>query len=167
MISIVCHCTITIKCTCCKIKCLRSIIINYNIYSSTVYYLTVYLFMNIGAFSAVIALNKKDKEYVELDEYCGIGFKYPWIGATFSVFLLSLAGFPPTGGFLAKFYIFSSAVKQGLTSLVIIAVLASLISSNWSLVPHSPQTRGTGYCTAPQLRQRAPWKFSSCLTSRQ
>jgi NADH-quinone oxidoreductase subunit N len=96
--------------------------------ASLVYYLTVYLFMNIGAFSAVIALNKKDKEYVELYEYCGIGFKYPWIGATFSVFLLSLAGFPPTGGFLAKFYIFSSAVKQGLTSLVIIAVLASLIS---------------------------------------
>jgi NADH-quinone oxidoreductase subunit N len=92
------------------------------------YYLTVYLFMNIGAFSAVIAMSKKDKEYVELEDYSGIGFKYPWIGATFSFFLLSLAGFPPTGGFLAKFYIFSSAVRQGLTPLVVIAVLASLIS---------------------------------------
>lgn len=96
--------------------------------SSLVFYLTVYLFMNIGAFAAVIALSKKDKEYLELEDYAGIGFKYPWIGATFSIFLLSLAGFPPTGGFLAKFYIFSAAVKQGLVPLVIIGVLASLIS---------------------------------------
>jgi NADH-quinone oxidoreductase subunit N len=95
---------------------------------SLVFYLTVYLFMNIGAFAAVIALGKKDHEYLELEDYRGIGFKYPWIGATFSVFLISLAGFPPTGGFLAKFYVFSAAVRQGLVSLVIIAVLASLVS---------------------------------------
>lgn len=92
------------------------------------FYLAAYLFMNIGAFSAVIALNKKGQEYLELDDYAGIGYKYPWIGATFSVFLLSLAGFPPTAGFLAKFYIFSAAVRQDLVPLVIIAVLASLIS---------------------------------------
>lgn len=96
--------------------------------SSLVFYLAVYLFMNIGAFAAIIGLGKKGKEYLELEDYAGIGFKYPWIGATFSVFLLSLAGLPPTGGFLAKFYIFSSAVRQGHTSLVIIAVLASLVS---------------------------------------
>ncbi len=96
--------------------------------SSLVFYLTVYLFMNIGAFAAVISLSKKEKEYLELEDYAGIGFKYPWIGATFSVFLLSLAGFPPTGGFLAKFYVFSSAVRQGLVPLVVIAVLTSLVS---------------------------------------
>ena len=96
--------------------------------SGLMFYLTVYLFMNIGAFGAVIALSRKDKEYLELEDYKGIGFRYPWIGATFAVFLFSLAGFPPTGGFLAKFYIFSAAVRQGLISLVIIGVLASLIS---------------------------------------
>ncbi|MFC2157298.1 NADH-quinone oxidoreductase subunit N [Acidobacteriota bacterium] len=96
--------------------------------ASLVFYLTVYLFMNIGAFSAVIALSKKDAEYLELDDFSGIGFKYPWIGATLTIFLISLAGFPPSGGFLAKFYIFSAAVRQGLISLVIIAVIASLIS---------------------------------------
>ena len=84
--------------------------------------------MNIGAFSAVIALGKKDTEYLELENYAGVGFQYPWIGATFTVFLVSLAGLPPTGGFLAKFYIFSEAVKQGMVPLVIIAVIASLIS---------------------------------------
>ena len=96
--------------------------------SSLVFYLTVYLFMNIGAFAAVIALSKKGKEYLELQDYAGVGFKYPWIGVTLSIFLISLAGFPPTGGFLAKFYVFSSAVKQGLVPLVIIGVLASLVS---------------------------------------
>jgi len=84
--------------------------------------------MNIGAFAAVIALSKKGKEYLELEDYAGVGFKYPWIGITFSIFLFSLAGFPPTGGFLAKFYIFVAAVRQGLVPLVIIGVLASLIS---------------------------------------
>jgi len=96
--------------------------------ASLVFYLTVYLFMNIGAFAAVIALSKKDTEYLELKDYAGVGFKYPWIGATFAIFLLSLAGFPPTGGFLAKFYVFVGAVRQGLVPLVIIGVLASLVS---------------------------------------
>ncbi len=96
--------------------------------TSLVFYLTVYLFMNIGAFAAVIALGKKDREYLELEDYAGVGFKYPWIGATFAVFLFSLAGFPPTGGFLAKFYVFVGAVRQGLVPLVIIGVLASLVS---------------------------------------
>lgn len=96
--------------------------------SSLLFYLTAYIFMNIGAFAAVIALSKKDTEYLELEDYAGVGFKYPWIGATFSVFLLSLAGFPPTAGFLAKFYVFSAAVREGLVPLVIIGVLASLIS---------------------------------------
>ncbi len=93
-----------------------------------VFYITVYLFMNLGAFAAVITLGKKNKEYLELEDYAGIGFTYPWLGATLSVFLFSLAGFPPTGGFLAKFYIFSSAVKQGFVPLVIVGVLASLVS---------------------------------------
>jgi NADH-quinone oxidoreductase subunit N len=96
--------------------------------ASLIFYLTAYLFMNIGAFAAVIALSRTGTEYLELENFAGIGFKYPWIGATFAVFLLSLAGFPPTAGFLAKFYVFSAAVRQNLVPLVVIGVLASLIS---------------------------------------
>jgi NADH-quinone oxidoreductase subunit N len=84
--------------------------------------------MNIGAFAALIGMSKRGKEYLELDDFAGIGFRYPWIGGTLSIFLLSLAGFPPTAGFLAKFYVFSAAVRAGLTPLVIIGVLASLVS---------------------------------------
>ncbi len=96
--------------------------------ASLVFYFTAYLFMNIGAFAAVIGLSKKGKEYLELEDFAGIGFKYPWIGATFAVFLFSLAGFPPTAGFLAKFYVFSAAVRADLVPLVIVGVLASLVS---------------------------------------
>jgi len=96
--------------------------------TSLVFYITAYIFMNTGAFAAVIALSKQGTEFLELEDYAGIGFKYPWIGATLAVFLLSLAGFPPTAGFLAKFYVFSAAVRANLIPLVIVAVLASLVS---------------------------------------
>jgi len=101
--------------------------------ASLIFFLTVYLFMGIGAFGSLIALSKKDREYGDLEDFAGVGFKYPWVGAIFSVFLLSLAGFPPTGGFLAKFYVFVGGVRQGLTSLVIIGVLTSLISAFYYL----------------------------------
>lgn len=101
--------------------------------ASLIFFLTVYVFMGIGAFGSLIALSKKDREYTDLEDFAGVGFKYPWVGALFSIFLLSLAGFPPTGGFLAKFYVFVGAVRQGLTSLVIIGVLTSLISAFYYL----------------------------------
>jgi NADH-quinone oxidoreductase subunit N len=96
--------------------------------ASLVFYLAAYLFMNIGAFAALIGLSKTGREYLELDDFAGIGFRYPWIGGTLSIFLLSLAGFPPTAGFLAKFYVFSGAARAGLIPLVVIGVLASLVS---------------------------------------
>jgi NADH-quinone oxidoreductase subunit N len=98
--------------------------------ASLVFYLAAYLFMIVGAFATLLALGRKGQEYTDLEDFAGIGFKYPWIGATLAVFLISLAGFPPTGGFLAKFYVFSAAVRQGqgLTALVIIAILTSLVS---------------------------------------
>jgi NADH-quinone oxidoreductase subunit N len=96
--------------------------------ASLVFYLTAYVFMNIGAFAALIGLSRRGKEYLELEDFAGVGFKYPWIGGTLAVFLLSLAGVPPTAGFLAKFYVFSAAIRQGEVALVVIAVLASLIS---------------------------------------
>jgi len=64
----------------------------------------------------------------ELDDYSGLGWKYPWLGVFMTIFMLSLAGFPPTGGFMAKFYVFSAAVKSGYIGLVIIAVLNSFVS---------------------------------------
>jgi NADH-quinone oxidoreductase subunit N len=97
-------------------------------YASLMFYLTAYLFMNIGAFAALSGLSRKGAEYLELEDFAGVGFRYPWIGVSLSLFLFSLAGFPPTAGFLAKFYVFSAAVGANLVPLVIIGVLASLVS---------------------------------------
>ena len=95
---------------------------------SLVFYLVVYLFMNAGAFSVLAAMSRKGVEHTSLDDFAGLGRRYPWLAACLSVFLLSLAGFPPTAGFLAKFYVFSGAVREGHVALAVAAVLASLVS---------------------------------------
>ncbi len=100
---------------------------------SLVFYLVVYLFMNAGAFGVVAAMSRKGVEYTALDDFAGLGRRYPWLAVCFSVFLLSLAGFPPTAGFLAKFYVFSGAVREGHVALAAAAVLASLVSVGYYL----------------------------------
>jgi len=92
------------------------------------FYLVNYLFMGVGAFAAVIALGGPGRETLDLDEYAGLGRRFPWIGGIFAVILISMAGFPPTGGFLAKFYVFSAAVRAGNLGLALIGVLTSLVS---------------------------------------
>jgi len=96
--------------------------------SGLAFYLVNYLFMSAGAFAALAAMTRERREYGDLEDFAGIGFRYPWIGAIFTVILLSMAGFPPTGGFLAKFTVFGAAVREGLTPLVIVGVLTSLLS---------------------------------------
>jgi len=92
------------------------------------FYLANYLFLSIGAFGVLAALGRDGVERTNLEDFAGLGARFPWIGGLFAVFLLGLAGFPPTGGFLAKFYVFSTAVREGHAVLVLIAVLSSLIS---------------------------------------
>ncbi len=95
---------------------------------SLVFYLVAYLFMNAGAFGVLVALTGTGSERPTLDELAGLGRRDPWLAASFAIFLLSLAGFPPTAGFLAKFYAFSSAVRENHVLLTVAAVLASLVS---------------------------------------
>jgi NADH-quinone oxidoreductase subunit N len=96
--------------------------------SSALFYLLAYTFMNIGAFTVVILLGRKGEENTELDDYSGLGTRSPLLAILMTVFMFSLAGFPPTAGFMGKFYVFSAAVKSGFVGLVIIGVLNSLIS---------------------------------------
>jgi NADH-quinone oxidoreductase subunit N len=92
------------------------------------FYLTNYLFLGIGTFAAIIALGSPGRVALDLDDLAGVGRRFPWIGGIFAVLLVSLAGFPPTGGFLAKFYVFSAAVRAGHLALAVVGVLTSLIS---------------------------------------
>jgi NADH-quinone oxidoreductase subunit N len=96
--------------------------------SSILYYMLAYTFMNIGAFAVITVLAGKGEERVSIEDYRGFGFKHPFAAIAMTLFLFSLAGIPPTGGFMGKFYIFSAAVKEGYIGLAIIGVLNSVVS---------------------------------------
>jgi NADH-quinone oxidoreductase subunit N len=93
-----------------------------------VFYLLVYTLMTAGAFGIVIANSRDGQERVTLEEYAGFAKQQPLLAALFAIFLLSLAGFPLTAGFLGKLYILRGLVENGFTSLAVILVLASLVS---------------------------------------
>lgn len=92
------------------------------------YYLMVYAFMNIGAFAVVTLLCKKGEEFNSISDFAGLGFKYPILGLVMTIFLFSLAGLPPTGGFMGKFYLFTETLRSGYVWLVIAAGVNSVIS---------------------------------------
>lgn len=101
--------------------------------SSAIIYLLVYCVMNIGAFGAVILAKTADGESLMISDYAGLGFKKPLLGMFMSLMLLSLAGFPPTAGFVGKFYIFKSAVGAGHIWLVIFGAINTAISAFYYL----------------------------------
>ncbi len=92
------------------------------------YYILAYAFMNIGAFGVVSLLVKEGEEYTKVSDFAGVGFKHPLMGLAMSIFMLSLAGIPPSAGFMGKFFIFSEAIKAGYVWLVIFGALNSILS---------------------------------------
>jgi NADH-quinone oxidoreductase subunit N len=96
--------------------------------ASILYYLFAYTLMNIGAFAVVLLVARKGDRYEKIEDFAGLGKKHPALAAAMSLFLVSLAGIPPTAGFFGKFYLFGAAVSAGMIPLVVIAVLNSLIS---------------------------------------
>ena len=92
------------------------------------YYLVPYCAMSLGAFAVVAARERELRSPVTLDNLAGFGWERPLLGAAMWVFMLGFAGFPLTGGFLGKFYVFSSAYDRGWTWLVIVGALATLVS---------------------------------------
>ncbi|MCZ6679453.1 MAG: NADH-quinone oxidoreductase subunit N [Candidatus Poribacteria bacterium] len=101
--------------------------------SSAMLYLLIYCVMNIGAFGAVILARTEDGESLMISDYAGLGFRKPLLALFMTVMLLSLAGFPPTAGFVGKFYIFRSAVEAGQIWLVIIGAINTAISAFYYL----------------------------------
>ena len=96
--------------------------------SSMLFYMLTYAFMTFGVFGIIIILGRKGEENLEIQHYSGLAYKHPVIALSMTIFLLSLGGLPPFAGFVAKFYLFSAAIQEGLLTLVIIAVLNSAIS---------------------------------------
>lgn len=96
--------------------------------ASFLFYAVTYTLMTMGAFAVVVAVARRGEERLDLDAYSGLAWKRPLIGVAMTIFLLSLAGFPFTGGFIGKVFIVRAAVERGLVALAVVLVLASLIS---------------------------------------
>jgi NADH-quinone oxidoreductase subunit N len=96
-------------------------------YSAAMFYITVYLFMNLAAFYAVILISKKGENIV-LDDLIGLSKRAPLLAFTLAVAAFSLAGIPPTGGFTGKLFLFTSAFKEGHLAIVIIGAANTALS---------------------------------------
>jgi NADH-quinone oxidoreductase subunit N len=92
------------------------------------FYLLVYAITNLGAFGVIAALDTRDRPNDQVRDYAGLWNDHPGLAALMTIFLLSLGGFPPMAGFIAKWYVFSAAIKAGYTGLAIIGVLTSVVS---------------------------------------
>lgn len=97
------------------------------------FYLVAYAVTNFGAWGVVIALEQKEGKGLAIEDYAGLGKKYPALAAAMTVFILSLIGFPPTLGMVGKFYLFRSVIDGGFIWLAIIGVLTSLVSAFYYL----------------------------------
>ena len=101
--------------------------------SSAMLYLLIYCVMNIGAFGAVILARTEDGESLMISDYAGLGTRKPLLAMFMTVMLLSLAGFPPTAGFVGKFYLFKAAIGSELYLLVIVGAINTAISAFYYL----------------------------------
>ncbi len=97
-------------------------------YGAVLFYLVAYTVMNLGALSIVVALSGKGDVRVNIQDFSGLGRTAPLLAAFLSLFLISLAGIPLTGGFIGKLYLFSAAIQKGFIGLAIVGVLNSLVS---------------------------------------
>ena len=102
-------------------------------YESATIYISIYVIMNIGAFSCLYLL-KKDGQYKEnISDLSGISKKHPLLAISFLIILFSMAGVPPLAGFFAKFYIFTAVIEKEMYALAIIGLLTTVISAFYYL----------------------------------
>jgi NADH-quinone oxidoreductase subunit N len=99
-------------------------------------YLLAYAFMTVGAFAVAAAVGRGDagaESGYDLRSWAGLGWRRPWLGVAMSVFLFSLAGIPPTAGFLGKYVIFTAAIESGRIGLAVIGVLNAVVGAYYYL----------------------------------
>ena len=102
-------------------------------YQSAIVYISIYVIMNIGAFSCLYLL-KKDEQYKEnISDLSGISKKHPLLAISLLIILFSLAGVPPLGGFFAKFYVFVAVLEKEMYALAIIGLLTTVMSAFYYL----------------------------------
>ncbi|HEY2433311.1 MAG TPA: NADH-quinone oxidoreductase subunit N [Vicinamibacterales bacterium] len=96
--------------------------------AAILFYLLAYAVANLGALGIVALLGTEERQHDQLRDFAGLWRSRPGLAGLMTVFLLSLGGFPPTAGFIGKWYIFNAAVQEGHFALAIIGVLTSVVS---------------------------------------
>jgi NADH-quinone oxidoreductase subunit N len=96
--------------------------------ASFLFYLLAYTLMTMGAFAVVLVVGGRGEQRLDLDAYSGLGWQKPALGVAMTIFLLSLAGFPTTAGFIGKIFILRAALETGKVELAVLLVMASLVS---------------------------------------
>ena len=96
--------------------------------TAILFYLVAYAVTNLGAFGVLAALSTNDRPHDDVRDFAGLWHERPGLAGMLTVFLLSLGGFPPTVGFIGKWYIFNAAVQEHLIALAVLGVLTSVIS---------------------------------------
>ena len=96
--------------------------------SGMLYYLLVYTFMNMGVFAVVTLFVKSDRSAEIIQGYKGLGSRHPLFAFCMALYLLALAGVPPTGGFAAKFFILAAAINAHYYWLATIGVLTTAVA---------------------------------------
>jgi NADH-quinone oxidoreductase subunit N len=101
--------------------------------SGVLFYVAAYAFMSLGAFAVVVAVSREGDRRVEVSDYAGLGSSNPLLAAAMTLFMLSLAGVPPTAGFLAKLYVFTAAIQAGYADLAVVGALTSAVATFYYL----------------------------------
>jgi NADH-quinone oxidoreductase subunit N len=95
---------------------------------AVLFYLLAYAVTNLGAFGVLAVVETSERSNDQVSDFAGLWNTRPWLAALMTMFLLSLGGFPPFGGFVAKWYVFNAAVKADEASLAIVGVMTSVVS---------------------------------------
>jgi NADH-quinone oxidoreductase subunit N len=101
--------------------------------AALMFYVAAYAVMNLGAFGVVQALSGRSDDQTNLTDFDGLASRNPLLAGAMAIFMLSLAGIPPTAGFMAKLYVFSAAIQSGYLDLAIIGVLTSMVATFYYL----------------------------------
>ncbi len=101
--------------------------------AAALFYLLAYAFNNFAAWAVVIAVERAEGQGLQLEDYAGLGKKYPGLAAAMAIAMFSFTGVPPTVGFIGKFYIFRTALEAGYVGLALVGVFTSVISAYYYL----------------------------------
>ncbi len=96
---------------------------------SSIIYISIYIIMNLGLFSCLLMMKRKNEYFENIDDLSGLHKNHPLLSLSLLIILFSLAGIPPLAGFFAKFYIFKAVVGQSMYFLAIVGLLSTVIAA--------------------------------------